>query len=177
MSNKYRKYSLSPYGYSYNEVIKIMKDFYMNCGYVGDKKQFFKERFTSHATMRRNSEWFGLEYQRFFRVDGGTIYRMTWIDTHIMRKKPKWKDYPIGKRNTAFKGAYRDERTLFVELMNYYYSYCYRDRARFEEVLKKVDISRAYYKKKVKQYNIKVEFFMSIDGCDPFPYQCRTHKY
>ncbi|EBK0477651.1 hypothetical protein Q9V03_000734 [Salmonella enterica] len=177
MTNKYRRYSLSPYGFRYDEVIRIMKDFYMTCGYVGDRDQFFKDRFTSHATMMRNCRWFGIDIQRYYRVDGGKIYKMNWVETNVMMKKTRWIDSKVGKRNSAFKRGYRDERALFVELMNCYYSTCYRDRERFEWYLQTVDISRPYYKKKIKQYQIKVEFFMSLDGCEPFPYKCRAPKY
>ncbi|EDA3265512.1 hypothetical protein A4L30_10680 [Salmonella enterica subsp. enterica serovar Bovismorbificans] len=163
-------------GFTREDILIMAKEFYSTEGNQRDRERFFHERHTSLAEFRRAFRKLNIDAKRYFRIDGGRIYRMNW-SPYGSRERKKFIPAPRKKSNAVFNKGYRDDRDLFVELASTYYSQFYNDPRGFKEILDKVDISRAWYKKKVKRYGIRVEFFMSLDNGELFPLQCRTLSY
>ncbi|EGN2171625.1 hypothetical protein IIF97_001267 [Salmonella enterica] len=163
-------------GFTREDIIELAKEMYTTEDHQRIREQFFRERNTSYAEFVRAFRNMKIEEKRFFRIDGGKIYRMTWSPWG-KGKNEKFRPMGRGKRRYAFTKEYSDNRELFVELAHCYYSHFYNDPKGFQEVLDTVDISRPWYKKKFKRYNIQVEFFMSLDDGEIFPLKCRTPKY
>lgn len=156
-------------GFTREETIKLARDFY-SIG-TGKHKEFFKKHHTCLEMFHRTVRWYGLDIKRYYRVDGGRIYRMNWIPPKEVKKHP-----PRGSRAHIFKirgvslsKGYKDTRELFVELANVYYSNYYKQVKGFYEVLRKVDISMTTFRGRIRKHGITVEFFMSIDDGELFP--------
>lgn len=172
---KKKQVGVSRAGFTREEAIQLAKEFY-TLG-TGKSKEFFKKHHTCLEMFHRTVRWFELDIKRFYRVDGGKIYSMNWVNPNDVKKRP-----PRGSRAHIFKNRgyaltkeYKDTRELFVELANVYYSHYYKKPKEFYEVLKKVDISWTTFRQRIRKYNIKVEFFMSIDDGDLFKIKFGSH--
>lgn len=165
-------------GFTREDILTVAREFYSTEGNQKNREQFFRDRNMSFADFQRAFRGMKIDAKRYFRIDGGRIYRMNW-NPHgrKMADREKFIPEPRKKSNAVFNKGYRDDRDLFVELASTYYSQFYNDPKGFKEILDKVDISRAWYKKKIKRYGIRVEFFMSLDNGELFPLQCRTLSY
>ncbi|GDU98447.1 hypothetical protein BvCmsSIP024_03472 [Escherichia coli] len=172
---KKKQVGVSRAGFTREEAIQLAKEFYT--GGTGHSKEFFKKHHTCLEMFHRTVRWFELDIKRYYRVDGGKIYRMNWINPNEVQKRP-----PRGSRGIihkfrsyAFTKEHRDTRELFVELMNVQYSHYYKRPKEFYEVLKMIDISKTTYYTRLKKYRIGVEFFMSIDDGELFKIKFGSH--
>lgn len=172
---KKKQVGVSRAGFTREESIQLAKEFY-SLG-TGQSKEFFKKHHTCLEMFHRTVRWFDLDIKRYYRVDGGKIYRMNWINPNEVKKRP-----PRGSRGIihkfrsyAFTKEHRDTRELFVELMNVQYSHYYKRPKEFYEVLKMIDISKTTYYTRLKKYRIGVEFFMSIDDGELFKIKFGSH--
>lgn len=170
-----KQVGVSRAGFTREEAIQLAKEFYM--GGTGKSKEFFKKHHTCLEMFHRTVRWFELDIKRYYRVDGGKIYSMNWINPNDIQKRP-----PRGSRAHIFKNRgfaltkeYKDTRELFVELANVYYSHYYKKPKEFYEVLRKVDVSWTTYRQRIRKYGIKTEFFMSIDGGELFKIKFGRH--
>lgn len=177
VKQQHKKTDYTTSGFSRDEIVKLAIEFYRECGQNKNREHFFRKYKTSHAEFTRACRWFELDIKRYYRVDGGKMYRMSWTPKIEIRRRERFRYQWMGQRNIAFTKGYADERELFVQLANTYYGHYYNNPKGFKEILDKVDISRSWYKKKLKRYGIKVEFFMSIDDSPIFSIKSRTPKY
>ena len=172
---KKKQVGVSRAGFTREEAIQLAKEFY-SLG-TGQYKEFFKKHHTCLEMFHRTVRWFDLDIKRFYRVDGGKIYRMKWINPNDVKKRPPRGSRAIIHRfrSYAFTKEHRDTRELFVELMNVQYSHYYKRPKEFYEVLKAIDISKTTYYTRLKKYRIGVEFFMSIDDGELFKIKFGSH--
>ncbi|HAX5197895.1 TPA: hypothetical protein JZG68_002212 [Escherichia coli] len=175
VKHKHLKTDITTSGFSREEAKEILIELYRDNGYT-DVHNFFKKHRTSHTEFRRVREWFDFDIKRFYRVDGGQIYRLQWKPIREVLKQTRDSMAVTMPRCVAFKKGYGDTRELFVELANVKYSHYYNDPKSFFEVLRKVDISRGTYYSRLKKYGIKVEFFMSIDDSPMFKIKSKSSK-
>lgn len=175
VKHKHLKTDYTTSGFSREEAKEILIELYRDNGYR-DVDNFFRKHRTSHTEFQRVREWFDFDIKRFYRVDGGQIYRLQWKPIREVLKQTRDSMAVTMPRNIAFKKGYGDTRELFVELANVKYSHYYNDPKAFFEVLRKVDISRGTYYSRLKKYGIKVEFFMSIDDGELFPIKSKSSK-
>ncbi|MEL2806251.1 hypothetical protein R9K95_17805 [Escherichia coli] len=175
VKHKHLKTDITTSGFSREEAKEILIELYRDNGYR-DLHNFFRKHRTSHTEFQRVREWFNFDIKRFYRVDGGQIYRLQWKPIREVLKQTRDNMAITMPRNIAFKKGYGDTRELFVELANVKYSHYYNDPKSFFEVLRKVDISRGTYYSRLKKYGIKVEFFMSIDDGELFPIKSKSSK-
>lgn len=172
---KKKQVGVSRAGFNREEAIQLAKEFY-SLG-TGSHKEFFKKHHTCLEMFHRTVRWFDLDIKRYYRVDGGKIYSMNWINPNDVKKRP-----PRGSRAHIFKyrgialtKGYMDTRELFVELANVYYSHYYKKPKEFYEILRKVDVSMTTFRERLKKYRIGVEFFMSIDDGELFKIKFGSH--
>ncbi|HFG7647153.1 TPA: hypothetical protein ACGIMR_000514 [Salmonella enterica subsp. enterica serovar Javiana] len=168
-------------GFTREDIVKIATDFYQNCGNSTIlRNKFFKKKYQiSYDTFKLNMQWFGVDVQRYYRVDGGKIYRMIWTPTHEIMKRDRYCDKWVGGyRNDSrtFQKGHADTRELFVDMENLRLGHYFNNSKEFYDLLRRVDIGRTTYYTRLKKYGIKREFFMSIDGNPLFPYKCRSVK-
>lgn len=175
VKHKHLKTDITTSGFSREEAKEILIELYRDNGYT-DVHNFFKKHRTSHTEFQRIREWFDFDIKRFYRVDGGQIYRLQWKPIREVLKQTRDNMAVTMPRCVAFKKGYGDTRELFVELANVKYSHYYNDPKSFFEVLRKVDISRGTYYSRLKKYGIKVEFFMSIDDSPMFKIKSKSSK-
>ncbi|EKS9743099.1 hypothetical protein QDA43_004656 [Salmonella enterica] len=177
VKHRHKKTDYTTSGFSREEALELATEFYRDCGHTHTIHEFFKARRTSYTEFRRVMEWFDFDVKRYYRVDGGNIYRMQWIPSRDVMNHERRNLAVTMPRCEAFKKGYADTKELFVELVNVKYSHYYNNPKEFFEVLRRVDISRGTYYNRVKQYGIKVEFFMSIDNGELFPIKFKSSKY
>ncbi|EMD4231275.1 hypothetical protein VQ237_001000 [Salmonella enterica] len=173
----HKKTDYTTSGFSREEALALATEFYRDCGHKRSAYyDFFKARRTSYTEFRRVMEWFDFDIKRYYRVNGGQMYRMQWISIRDVLKHERLNHAITRFRNTAFGKGYADTKELFVELVNVKYSHYYSNPKEFFEVLRRIDISRGTYYNRIKKYGIKVEFFMSIDDNPLFPIKCKSLK-
>ncbi|ECW0786375.1 hypothetical protein F3Q20_02510 [Salmonella enterica subsp. enterica] len=174
----HKKTDMTTSGFTREEALELATEFYRDCGY-GNHNEFFKARRTSHTEFRRVMEWFDFDIKRYYRVDGGQIYRMNWIGRREMLNRWRYTDKWVGgyrNDSSTFKKGYTESRELFVEMENLRLGHYFDNAKEFHDLLRRVDIGRSTYYSRLKKYGIKREFFMSIDGGELFPLKCRSSK-
>lgn len=164
-----KQVAVSRAGFTREEAIKLATELYRDYR-DSERNDFLRKHGTCRDMFYETIKWFGLDIKRYYRVDGGKIYRMKWTHPQeIMKRDPRTTRSITKYRNVAFTKEHKDTRELFVELANVQYCHYYRQRKEFENVLRTVDVSISEYYRRLRKYNIKVEFFMSIDNGELFP--------
>ncbi|EDT7800718.1 hypothetical protein CCF60_003137 [Salmonella enterica subsp. enterica serovar Berkeley] len=171
----HKKTDTTTSGFTREEAIALATEFYRDNGHR-NYYDFFKARRTSYTEFRRVCEWFDLNIQRYYRVDGGKLYRMNWTPLRDIQSRWRHSDKWIGGyRNDrgTFKNGHVDTRELFVDMENLRVGHYFNNPKEFYDLLRRVDIGKTTYYQRLKQYNIKTEYFMSIDDGELFQIQPR----
>lgn len=161
-------------GFTREEVIKLATEYYRDVGNAG-RDEFFRKHKTSRTMFYRTMDWFRLDIQRYYRIDGGRVYKMEWVNPkETMKRDPRVTRAITRFRNEAFRKGHADNRELFVELANVQYCHYYKRPREFYGVLRKVDISKGTYYNRIRKYGITAEVFMSIDNRELFRVKCKS---
>ncbi|WP_311750752.1 hypothetical protein [Proteus columbae] len=172
----HKKDDVTTSGFTRKKALELLTTFYRECGHGKGRREFFKRHRTSQTEFQRVIEWFDFDIKRYFQVDDGQLYLINWKPIREVLKQERLSMAVTKHRNTAFKKGYADTKELFVELVCVRYSHYYNNPKEFFEVLRKVDISRGTFYNRVKKYNIKAKFFMSVDNGEIFQIKNKSSK-
>ncbi|EMW0060129.1 hypothetical protein ABIV32_001541 [Salmonella enterica subsp. enterica] len=174
----HKKTDVTTSGFTREEALQLATEFYRDIGH-GNRDEFFKSRKTSYTEFQRVMEWFDFDIKRYYRVDGGQIYRMQWTPRREILNRWRYTNHWVGgyrNDSSTFKKGYEDTRELFVEMENLRLGHYFDNTKEFFDLLRRVDIGKTTYYSRLKKYGIKREFFMSIDNGELFPIKFRTTK-